>query len=116
MHSSRPSSIPARRRHVRTPTQVHVRWHNRSEEGVAAEIYDISAEGLFVVSSHPLPAGLDAGDIVWVIVPTSAGEEVLTGTVRWRGFHPTHELPGCGIELDRTGLLQVQRLFPSVPP
>lgn len=93
--------------------QVHVHWHNRYEEGVSAEIYDVSAEGLFVVSAHPLPQAVDAGDIVWVIVPTSTGEEVLTGTVRWRGFHPTHNLPGVGVELDTHGTAQLQRLFPA---
>jgi hypothetical protein len=93
--------------------QVLVHWHNRYEEGVAAEIYDVSAEGLFVVSAHPLPEAVVAGDVVWVVVPGSAGEEVLTGTVRWRGFHPTHNVLGVGIELDQQGYTQVQRLFPS---
>jgi hypothetical protein len=93
--------------------QVLVHWHNRYEEGVAAEIYDVSAEGLFVVSAAPLPEAVDAGDVVWVVVPSPAGEEVLTGTVRWRGFHPTHTLPGVGIELDEHGQQHVQRLFPS---
>lgn len=88
-------------------------WHNRYEEGASAEIYDVSAEGLFVVSATPLPEAVDAGDVVWVIVPNAAGEEVLTGTVRWRGFHPTHNLPGVGIELDHHGQQLVQRLFPA---
>jgi hypothetical protein len=97
--------------------QVQVRWHNRREEGVEAEIFDISAEGLFVVSATPLPESIDSGDVVWVIVPGAANqtkEEVLTGVVRWRGFHPTHQLAGCGIELDEQSLVQIQRLFPAV--
>lgn len=93
--------------------QVLVHWHNRYEEGVAAEIYDVSAEGLFVVSASPLPEAVDSGDVVWVIVPTAAGDEVLTGIIRWRGFHPTHNLPGVGISLDENGHTLVQRLFPS---
>lgn len=113
MQSSRPSQNPTRRRHPRTPVQVLVHWHNRCEEAVEAEIFDVSAEGLFVVSAKPLPEAVDAGDVVWVSVPSSAGEEVLTGTVRWRGFHPTHNLPGVGIELDERGHKLVQRLFPS---
>jgi hypothetical protein len=96
--------------------QVLVHWHNRCQEGVEAEIYDVSAEGLFIVSSHPLPEAVDSGDVVWVIVPGATGEQVLTGTVRWRGFHPTHNLPGVGIELDQQGNLQVRQLFPSIRP
>lgn len=99
--------------------QVLVHWHNRYEEGVAAEIYDVSAEGLFVVSATPLPDAVDAGDVVWVIVPSAEGDQVLSGTVRWRGFHPTHTLPGVGILLDEHGQHLVQRLFPattSIPP
>lgn len=113
MQSLRPSQLPTRRRHPRTPVQVLVHWHNRYEEGVAAEIYDVSAEGLFIVSASPLPEAVDSGDVVWVIVPSAAGEEVLTGIVRWRGFHPTHNLPGVGVELDEHGHTLVQRLFPS---
>lgn len=115
--STRPSSSPTRRRHPRTPVQVQVRWHNRREEGVEAEIHDISAEGLFVVSATPLPESIVAGDIVWVIVPGAANqnsESVLTGTIRWRGFHPTHQVAGCGIELDADSLVLVQQLFPAV--
>jgi hypothetical protein len=116
MQSSRPSQGPTRRRFPRTPVQVQVRWYNRWEEGVAAEVYDISAEGLFVVSAHPLPEAVDTGDIVWVVMPTAMGEEVLTGTVRWRGFHPTHNLPGVGVELDEQGYGQIRRLYPSIRP
>lgn len=112
MQTARPSSSPTRRRHPRTPVHVHVRWHNRLEEGASAEIHDISAEGLFVVSAHPLPSSIDSGDLVWVVVPTSAGEEVLAGTVRWRGFHPGHEHPGCGIELEPKSSERLQQLFP----
>jgi hypothetical protein len=109
MQSARPSQNPARRRHPRTPVQVLVHWHNRCEEGVQAEIFDVSAEGLFIVSSHPLPESVDTGDVVWVIVPNASGDETLTGTVRWRGFH-------LGIELDQKGYTQVRRLFPSISP
>ena len=116
MQSARPSQTPARRRHPRTPVHVLVHWHNRAEEGVEAEIYDVSAEGLFIVSSNPLPETVDTGDVVWVIVPSATGDETLTGTVRWRGFHPTHNLPGVGIELDQRGYTQIRRLFPSIHP
>jgi hypothetical protein len=113
MQSVRPSQTPSRRRHPRTPVQVQVHWHNRYEEGVSAEVFDVSAEGLFIVSAAPLPEAVDSGDLVWVIVPSTAGEEVLTGTVRWRGFHPTHNLPGLGVELDSRGQDLIQRLFPA---
>jgi hypothetical protein len=118
MQASTPSNRPVRRRHPRTPIQVSVRWHNRREEGVEAEILDISAEGLFLVSAHTLPESIDAGDLVWVSIPRAGGQEVLTGTVRWRGFHPHHEHPGCGVELDAESAAKVQQLFPAVslPP
>jgi len=39
---------------------------------------------------------------------------VLTGIVRWRGFHPTHQSIGCGIQLDPPSAESLARLFPAV--
>jgi PilZ domain len=113
MQASKPSVRPSRRRHPRVPIHVKVRWHNRRDEGVEAEIYDISAEGLFLVSSHPLPESVDGGDLVWVVIPRAQAEVVLTATVRWRGYHPRHEVPGVGVELDEDSAARIQELFPA---
>ena len=97
MRSTSPSSIPAQRRHPRTRVHVSVRWFNRAEEEVEAEILDMSEEGVFVVSADPLPDAVGAGDTVWISVPSSGGSVTLTGSVRWRGFHPGHQVLGCGV-------------------
>jgi hypothetical protein len=107
------SKSPSRRRHPRKATLVTVRWHNRAQEGVSAEIHDVSAEGLFVVPVGLLPDAVRSGDPVWVVVRTAAGEEqTLTGTVRWRGFHPKHNVQGCGIQLDASCLAGLRRVLP----
>ena len=101
--------------HRRSRVLVLVRWHNRREERAAAEICDVSAQGLFLVPEGPLPDEVKAGDLVWVVVPVAdGGEETLTGTVRWRGFHPSHKNLGCGIQLDPASIEIIQRLFPIV--
>jgi hypothetical protein len=112
MQSENPS--PTRRRHRRNPTLITVRWHNRAQEGVSAEIHDVSAEGLFVVPVGVLPETLRAGDPVWAVVRTPAGDETLTGTVRWIGYHPTHHVAGCGIQLDDSSRETIRRLLPIV--
>lgn len=91
-----------------------MRWHNRREERVSAHIHDISAEGLFLVPEHTLPDSVRAGDAVWVVITADGKEETLTGTIRWRGFHPSHQLVGCGIQLDSQSVQIVERLFPVV--
>jgi hypothetical protein len=107
------SLSPSRRRHERTATRVTVRWHNRDQEGVSAQIHDVSAEGLFIVPVGLLPAALRAGDPVWVVVRTPTGEEeTLTGTVRWHGFHPKHNVPGCGVLLDASSIAAMRRVLP----
>jgi hypothetical protein len=108
------SMSPSRRRHPRKATLVTVRWHNRAQEGVSAEIHDVSAEGLFVVPVGLLPDAVRAGDPVWVVVQTPGGqEETLTGTVRWRGFHPKHSVQGCGVQLDASSVEAIRRVLPS---
>jgi PilZ domain len=114
MRSAIPSSKPAQRRHPRTNVHVTVRWFNRAEEAVEAEILDVSAEGVFVVSADPLPDAVGPGDTVWVCVPSAAGSVTLTGTVRWRGYHPGHQLLGCGIQLEGRSLELIRKLVPSL--
>lgn len=91
-----------------------MRWHNRREESVGAKIHDISAEGLFLVPEHDLPDSVRAGDAVWVVVSSEGKDETLAGTIRWRGFHPSHHVIGCGIQLDGNSLQLVEKLFPVV--
>ena len=112
MQSLRPSAKPAQRRHPRTNVHVTVRWFNRAEEAVEAEILDASAEGVFVVSADPLPDAVGPGDTVWVSVPSAGGSVTLTGTVRWRGYHPGHQLLGCGVQLEGQSVDMVRKLFP----
>ena len=107
-------SCALKRNHPRSRVLVLVRWHNRREEGVAAELCDVSAEGVFLVPTGALPDQVDVGDPVWVVVPAADGEKTLTGIVRWRGFHPSHELIGCGIKLDPSSHDVVRSLFPFV--
>jgi len=110
MDASHPS--PPKRQHPRSRVLVVVRWHNRQEESVPAELCDVSAEGVFLVPTGPLPDNVSSGDPVWISVHTTAGDEVLSGTIRWRGFHPSHEATGCGIQLDPRSLGIVERIFP----
>ncbi|HKU41415.1 MAG TPA: PilZ domain-containing protein [Polyangiales bacterium] len=114
MPNDAPSNAPTRRRHPRSASYVTVRWHNRAEEGVAAVVYDVSAEGLFLVPEGPLPETVRAGDPVWVVVPTQQREETLTGVVRWTGYHPAHHVIGCGIRVEGPSLELIRRVFPSV--
>jgi hypothetical protein len=112
MRSVSPSSIPAQRRHPRTKVHVTVRWFNRAEEAVEAEILDMSAEGVFVVSADPLPDAVGPGDTIWISVPSAGDDVTLTGTVRWRGFHPGHQVLGCGIHLEGQSLEIIRKLLP----
>ena len=91
-----------------------VRWFNRAEEAAEAQILDVSSEGLFVVSVDPLPDAISPDDVVWISVPSAAGSVTLTGTVRWRGFHPGHHVLGCGIHLDASSLETLQKLLPAL--
>ena len=112
MHTDEPTG--AKRSHPRSRVLVLVRWHNRREEGVSAELCDVSAEGVFLVPTGALPDQVDVGDPVWIVVPAADGEKTLTGIVRWRGFHPSHELIGCGIKLDPSSHEIVRGLFPVI--
>ena len=114
MRSTSPSSLPTQRRHPRTNVHVTVRWFNRAEEAAEAEILDVSAEGLFIVSVEPLPDAVGPDDVVWISVPSAGGGVTLTGTVRWRGFHPGHHVLGCGIHLEAPSLEILRRLLPSL--
>jgi hypothetical protein len=91
-----------------------VRWFNRAEEAAEAEILDVSSEGLFVVSVETLPDAVSPDDIVWISVPSAGGSVTLTGTVRWRGFHPGHHVLGCGIHLEPSSLETLHKLLPAL--
>ena len=108
------ASTPPRRQHPRTAIRARVHWHNRREEHAPAELYDASAQGVFLVPEGTLPAEIRPGDPVWIVVANAGTEVTLTGTIRWRGFHPGHAHPGCGIQLDPASFDAVERLFVSV--
>lgn len=114
MQSGSPSKLPARRRHPRTPSRVVVRWHNRVEEGVPAVIYDVSAEGFFLVPEGAMPSTIRAGDAVWVVVSVGETTESLSGTVRWSGVHPAYKLVGCGVQVAAPSVELLHRAFPEL--
>ena len=112
MQSHRPSNAPSRRRHERITAHVTARWHNRSEEDVAAVILDVSTDGLFLVPEGSMPESVGNGSLVWVVVPSSGRTETLAGTVRWKGFHPRHAVSGFGIQVEGPSLELVLQAFP----
>jgi hypothetical protein len=103
---------PERRIYPRHRVRVAVLWHNHRAEPVPGEICDVSVEGLFLVATSALPDEVGVGDSLRITLRTQAGEETMTGIVRWRGFHPTHEAIGCGILLDEASVKVLHRLFP----
>ncbi len=76
------------------------------------EICDVSAQGVFVVSTSALPDDIGVGDATQISVSTKSGTEVISGIVRWRGYHPAHQAIGCGIQLDEPSTEVIARLFP----
>jgi hypothetical protein len=79
---------------------------------MSGEICDISAQGLFIISTSALPDDVGVGDSTQITFSTDGRQEVLAGMVRWRGFHPMHQAIGCGIQLDEAGAEAIVRLFP----
>jgi hypothetical protein len=76
------------------------------------EICDVSAQGVFIVSTTALPDEAGVGDTTQITISTKSGKEVISGIVRWRGFHPAHQAIGCGIQLDEPSTKVIARLFP----
>ena len=72
----------------------------------------MSLEGVFVVATSALPDDVGAGDRMQIALRTPAGEETLSGVVRWRGYHPVHQAIGCGIQLDQESMVTLAQLFP----
>lgn len=103
-----------RRIYPRHRVRVAVVWRMRSDRPVAAEICDVSAQGMFVVATTALPDDVGIGDATQISLTTTAGSATLTGMVRWRGFHPLHEAIGCGILLDEPSAAELRRLFPQL--
>ncbi len=103
-----------RRIYPRHRVRVAVLWRNRQQELMPGEICDVSAQGIFVVSTTALPDDVGTGDLTQITLRTQAGEETLTGIVRWRGYHPLHQAIGCGIRLDEASMAVVARLFPAL--
>jgi hypothetical protein len=105
---------PERRLFPRYRVRVAVSWSNHAHGSMAGEICDVSACGLFLVSTTALPDEVGVGDYAKVTVRTAHGEETLVGMVRWRGYHPAHEAIGCGIQLDEPSRAVLGKLFPRL--
>ena len=103
-----------RRIYPRHRVRVAVLWRNRQQELMPGEICDVSAQGIFVVSTTALPDDVGTGDLTQITMQTQLGDETLTGIVRWRGYHPLHQAIGCGIRLDEASMAVVARLFPAL--
>ena len=86
--------------HPRHRVRVAVLWRSRRSQSEPGEICDIAAQGLLLVATTALPDEVGVGDTARITVRTESGEGILSGTVRWRGFHPAYEAIGCGIRFD----------------
>ena len=105
-------AAPERRLYPRHRVRVAVLWYRRRDQPEAAEICDISAEGIFLVATSALPDEVGIGDMARIEVRTDIGEGTLSGMVRWRGYHQAHGAIGCGIHLDEASRVVAKRLFP----
>jgi hypothetical protein len=103
-----------RRIYPRHRVRVAMLWKGRRPEPMSGEICDVSAQGLFVVSTTAIPDEVGVGDSTQITVSTESGRETLSGVVRWRGYHPAHQAIGCGIQLDKASAGVIVRLFPAV--
>jgi hypothetical protein len=105
-------AISERRFYPRHRVRVAVMWRDRQDQLMTGEICDISAHGLFLVSTSAIPDDVGVGDTTHVILSTKLGQQTLVGQVRWRGFHPLHQSIGCGICLDEPSAEVIGKLFP----
>lgn len=101
-----------RRIYPRHRVRVAVIWRNRHAKPMPAEICDVSAQGVFIVSTSALPDDVGVGDTTQITLTRQSGQEVLSGIVRWRGYHPAHQAIGCGVQLDEPSTNVIARLFP----
>lgn len=101
-----------RRIYPRHRVHVAVMWNNRDAKPMRGEICDVSAQGVFIVSATALPDDIGVGDASQITIATKSGDEVISGIVRWRGYHPAHQAIGCGIKLDEPSMEVIVRLFP----
>jgi len=108
-----PARATAERRiYPRHRVHVAVVWNNCRATPMRGEICDVSAQGVFIVSSTALPDDVGIGDATRITVTTKSGPQEISGIVRWRGFHPAHQAIGCGIQLDEPSIEIVARMFP----
>jgi c-di-GMP-binding flagellar brake protein YcgR len=100
-----------RRAYERKRMLVEVRWHHRTAEGEAAELWDVSMGGAFLSLFGVLPEMVGKNDIVWIVIHKPEQDEILCGKVRWRGFSESHGVIGLGIEFDAGSRAIAERLF-----
>jgi len=109
-----------RRFYPRHRVRVAVLWRDCQREAMPGEICDVSAHGVFLVSTSAVPDDVGIGDRTEIVLRTKTGEQTLVGNVRWRGFHPLHQAIGCGIQLDDPSSEIIVRVFPilqqPIPP
>jgi hypothetical protein len=108
-----PGAATAERRiYPRHRVRVAVVWCKRHAKPMPAEICDVSSQGVFIVSTSALPDDVGIGDTTQITLTTRSGPEMLSGIVRWRGYHPAHQAIGCGVQLDEASTHVIARLFP----
>lgn len=101
-----------RRIYPRHRVHVAVVWNNCRTQPMRGEICDVSAQGVFIVSTTALPDEVGVGDSTHITISTKTQKEEIAGIVRWRGYHPAHQAIGCGIQLDEPSAKVIARLFP----
>ncbi|MGD0838223.1 MAG: PilZ domain-containing protein [Polyangia bacterium] len=106
-----PREVSERRVYPRYRLRAAVLWRNRHHETMPAEICDISAQGLFIVSTSALPDEVGVGDNTEISLLLQGRAQILTGMVRWRGFHPVHQAIGCGVMLDQASAAVMTKLI-----
>lgn len=96
--------VPPRRRHIRLPVLVEVRWKRKDErEFEPAAISEISEGGALLLVKSPLSVGEEI--VIGIVPPGSARQLEILGTVR-----NTDNPDGVGIEFMARDMGGVHRL------
>ena len=96
--------VPARRRHVRLPVLVEVRWKRKDERDfVSGAISEISEGGALLLTQDTLDSGEEI--VIGIIPPGSARQLEILGTVR-----NTENPDGVGLEFMARDMGGVHRL------
>jgi hypothetical protein len=91
-----------------------LRWHHREREGEAAVVRDLSPRGMFLTPIGVMPHQIAVGDVVWLAIRMRDEEHVLSAIVRWRGYSPTHQRDGFGLEFEKSSINTAEKLCLSL--